>query len=943
MFTKTSMHQAVKLGLAGSAAILFTAQAADLAEEHTAVTTERIQVTGTRILREGAVAPSPVTVISGRDLLETGAMNIGEVLNELPSLAATFSMANSGRSIGTAGLSTLDLRGMGTARTLVLVDGRRHVASSAGSAAVDTNTIPTAWIDSVEIITGGASAVYGADAVTGVVNFRLKKNITGFDVQASKGFAEDNPYENHKVSLSFGSDFAAGRGNFALAAEYAGQDGMNAKDRRQTRTPYMSVPNPAGGLPTRVTVANAGWYDNLTSGNTLIDGTWYTFEHDGSMREQNLGTVYGGLDEPKCGNCDFLDLVEYTELQPTFNRMNLNGRVNYELSGSHQLFAEAKFARTKGDSTAQPAFFDGTNSPIKIQRDNAYLDLALAQLMDEKSLESIELNRFLKDAGRRYEMNRRETSRFVIGLEGELSADWGYEFYAIHGKTKLAQTNYNNLLRSHFAFAVDAVELDNEIVCRDATARAAGCIPISLFGDNSIDPAAVNWINTTSYTSSSIQQDVLNFSANNSALFELPAGLVGFSAGLEYRKEQSEVVPDALSSTGATFFNASQPMQGSFHVREVFAELSMPLLADLPLMDELLFDAAIRFADYSTIGDAVSWKLGLDWSINHELRVRATYSEALRAPNISELFGPQNQNFFNRLQDPCATSEKQSETRIINCAALGIPADFVLGNPGGSVEGLTGGNPDLDAEKSESYTLGLVYQPDWLTGFSITADYWRIDLEDAIQRVSAQNILNRCVDSASGLNEQFCSLIERDPETQRLLKITSLTQNVAAEKASGVDVEFGYDFNLAGGRMNTKLITTYLHERKTFAFQSFPDEYIEYAQTAGYARWQANLMVNYRHGAWSAAWRTRYVEAVNLFPPQDLAIRPMPSDIMQYGGYFVSNASLGYELSSGIQLKFGVDNLFDRKLPGVTTGTTAATGLYNNIGRFYYTSVSYSF
>lgn len=906
---------------------------------------ERIQVTGSRILREGAIAPSPVTVISGRDLVETGAMNIGEVLNELPSLAATSSLANSGRSIGTSGLSVLDLRGMGSARTLVLVDGRRHVASSAGSAAVDTNTIPTAWIDSVEIITGGASAVYGADAVTGVVNFRLKKNITGFDFSATKGVAEDSPYENQKVSASFGSDFAQGAGNFAFAVEYGSQDGINAKDRRKTSTPYMSVPNPAGGLPTTITLPNAGWYDNLTSGNMQIAGKWYTFNPDGTLRDQNMGTVYGN--SLKCSNCDFLDLQEYVELQPNFDRLSLNGRTSYEFTPAHTFFAEAKYVKSKGDRTGQPAYFDGTNSrsqSIMIQRDNPFIDAGLAALMDTNNLSSFRLNRFLDDAGRRYEANTRETSRIVMGLEGELTTDWGYEFYAIHGETKLAQTSYNNLIRSNFAYAVDAIRLDDgSVVCRDETARKFGCMPISLFGENSIDPEAVKWLNTTSYSTSKIKQSVVNFSVNNSALLELPAGMLGFSAGTEFRKEQSEVRPDAFSSTGATFFNALQPMKGSFDVKEAFVEISAPLLADLPFMEELLFDVAVRVADYSTIGDATSWKLGLDWSVNRELRFRATYSEALRAPNISELFGPQNQTFFGNLKDPCALSEKQNQTRIDNCAALGIAADFDLINPGGGVEGLNGGNPDLKAEKSESYTAGFVYQPEFLAGFSVTADYWLIDISNAIQNVSAQNILNRCVDSPNGLNQQFCGLIQRDPATKQLDKIISTTQNVAAQKASGVDVEFGYDFDALGGRFNTKLITTYLHERKSFSFQAFPDEFIENAGSVGDATWQANLMLNYRNGAWSASWKTRFVEAVDLNTPQQLAITPMPNDIMSYGSYFVSNATLGYQFDSGVNLVLGVDNLFDRDLPGVTTGTTASTGLYNNIGRFYYTRVSYSF
>lgn len=914
---------------------------------------ERIQVTGSRILREGAIAPSPVTVISGRDLVETGAMNIGEVLNELPSLAATYSLANAGRSIGTAGLSLLDLRGMGASRTLVLVDGRRHVASSAGTAAVDTNSIPTAWLDSVEIITGGASAVYGADAVTGVVNFKLKKDIQGFDLVASKGYAEDNPYDNHKLSLSFGTDFADGRGNFAAAAEYSGQEGMNATERSSTHTAYMAVANPANtdfrdangvfkhdGIADKITVANAGWYDSSTAGNFALNGDWYIFNPDGSVRLQDLGTIYGNIEH--CSSCEFLNLREYQDLQPGFNRQNLNMKANFDLTDNINLFAEAKYARSKGSSEGQPSFFE-YGSAIAIARDNAFLDSSMAALMDANGLASIRIHRFQKDAGRRFEQNTRTTSRFVVGAQGDISTDWAFETYLTHGETKLEQVNHNNLIRTNFAQSVDAVVDGNgAIVCRDVTARANGCVPTSLFGDNAINQGARDWFNTTSYSHSNIKQTVANASVNNSAVFELPAGFVGFSAGVEYRKEQSESVPDRFAATGATFLNSLQYMRGEFSVKEAFAEVSLPLLADLPLIYDLAFDAAVRYANYSTIGDATSWKTGLDWSLNSELRVRATYSEALRAPNISELFGPQNETFF-RVTDPCATTERQSQTRVNNCAAIGIAADFELNSPAATVGGLNGGNPDLLAEKSDSYTLGLVYQPGFIRGFSLTADYWSIKIDDAISSITAQNILNRCVDSASGPNMQFCDLVQRDPVTQSLQLITSVVQNVAAQSASGIDLELGYDFDVAAGRFNTKLIATWLESRKTFSFQNFPAEYIENAGTAGDANWQANLSVNYRNDAWTAGVKTRYVDAVSLYTEQSLALNPDPSDIMGYGSYFVTDVRIGYDFTSGVRLALGIDNVFNRDLPGVSTGTTAETGLYNNIGRFYYTSVSYAF
>ena len=957
MFRHPLLTQAIKLSLtaaATSAALLSTAA---IAQQTTAAEpVERVQVTGSRIMREGAIAPSPVTSISGTELMETGALNIGEVLNELPALASTYSMANSGNYIGTAGLNLLDLRGMGADRTLVLVDGKRHVSSSAGSASVDTNTIPTAWIESVEIITGGASAVYGADAVTGVVNFKLKKNIEGLEVSATAGKANDNPYNNNKFNFSYGSDYAGGRGNAAFAAEVSGQRVLNAKERSLTRTPYMNVRNSASkdkkdpvtgatihdGIPDRITLPNTGWYDSSVNGNFYLEEgnalNWYTFNKDGSVRLQNTGTTYG--EWGRCSNCDLLDLKEYQDLQPEFKRYNFNAKTNYELNDDHMLSAEVKHVVSKGDSAGQPSFFE-YDTALEMKADNPYIHPTLAALMAKNDLDAVYLHRFNKDAGRRMENNTRITNRAVISLDGNLNDDWSYETYAVYGETKLEQENFNNLIRKNFAQSIDAVKDSNgNIVCRDAAARAAGCVPTSVFGNGAVNPAASAWFNTNSRSTSTIQQEVVNASVANSALFELPAGMVGFAAGTEFRHEQSDSVPDAFAATGATFLNALQEEHGKFNVKEAFAEITAPLVADVFLIQDLTFDAAVRVADYSSIGNATSWKTGLDWTVTDEVRVRSTYSVALRAPNIGELYGPQNQTFFS-VYDPCGKEYNQSALRVQNCKALGIPVNFDPTATASTIEGLSGGNPNLQPEESTSYTVGAVYQPELIENLTFTVDYWSIDIDDAISSVAAQDILNKCVDSPGGINNQFCALIKRDASSRELKLITSITQNVAAQTAEGVDFEIGYDFDAAGGRIKTKLLGTYLDSRKTFSFQDNPSVFEQNAGTEGEAVWQENFTVSYARDAWTASWKTRHLSAVSLYSDQDLVTNPDPVDIMGYGSYFITDISLGYQFENGVNWSVGIDNLFDRNLPGVTTGTGTGSASYDNIGQFFYTTVSY--
>lgn len=366
------VSKAVRLAIAFGAASTAAFSVNSFAEEQEgAEKVERIEVTGSRILREGAIAPSPVTVITGEDLVSTGAMNIGEVLNKLPALATTYSLANSGRFIGTAGISLLDLRGMGSSRTLVLVDGKRHVASAPGTSSVDTNTIPSAWIEKVEIITGGASAVYGADAVTGVVNFILKKDVTGFNATATKGYADNSKYQNEKFTLSYGTDFNEGRGNAAFSVEYNAQDSLNALDNPWTATSYASLPYDvvtgqtrpddqidSEDYPDKFLLPNAGYYlisNQGTVWNPFTGGIMGKFNGDST-----LGDVYTGpiADGSFCASpgCDYINLRQYSEIQPKFDRVNFNFKTNYDVTDELNVYFQAKYSKTEGENVGQPFF-----------------------------------------------------------------------------------------------------------------------------------------------------------------------------------------------------------------------------------------------------------------------------------------------------------------------------------------------------------------------------------------------------------------------------------------------------------------------------------------------------------------------------------------------------------------------------------------------------------
>jgi outer membrane receptor protein involved in Fe transport len=913
---------------------------------------ERIEVTGSRIMREGAISPSPVTVISGADLLNTGAINIGEALNKLPALGNTYSLANSGRYIGTAGLNILDLRNMGTDRTLVLVNGKRHVSSSAGSASVDTNTIPSTWVERVEIITGGASAVYGADAVTGVVNFILKKNVEGLEVSATRGFADGNSYNNEKATFSYGMNFDDGRGNAAFAVEYSSQESLNALDNPWTSLSHISLRNAdqteenkdSLQYPDKIYTPNAGYYGINNAGVYSLNGpAWWTaltntFNPDGSQRTLDIGDNVDGI---KCADCDLFNLAQFTEIQPAFERYNVNFKANYDVSDDMSAYVEAKYVNSQGQSIGQPAFFF-YDTPNNIKRDNAYLNPELANLMDENEVEALVVNRMMTDLGRRIEDNTRETTRFVTGIEGMLTDEWSLDASFVYGKTDIERVNGANMVMANYFNALDAVKNDaGDIVCRSEEAQAEGCVPVNIMGFGAPSQEAIDYINVVSVGTSEITQMVAAATVANSAIYELPAGMVGFAAGVEYRKEKSETIePD---NAEGTFFNALGEDKGEFDVTEVYTEISVPLISDVVGIDDLVLDAAVRYADYSTVGDATSWKLGLDWTVNEELRVRATQSAAIRAPNIGEIFGAPSQTFYN-VDDPCKSDNlndlENSTTRRANCAALGVATDFNSTYDSASIEGLVSGNENLDPEESESTTIGAVYQPSFVDGLVITLDYWAIDLENAISTIDSQDILDRCVDAEGGVDNQYCNLITRQSNSEISL-IQNSVLNVAGQEVTGIDFEIGYDFEALDGKFNTTLLGTYLKERKEFPFQDDLTDFYDYAGTTGEAQWQANLSINYSTDNYYGSFSTRFIDEVNLYTAHELDDNPNPSNLMTFESYLISDITVGYTMDNGLDLKLGVDNVFDRELPFGTRGTGGGSASYDNIGRFAYLTVSY--
>lgn len=689
----------------------------DTSDDEVQTTTNRVVISGSRIARPNLDSPNPVTSVTPEQLLNQGDISLGDALNDLPSLRTTFSQGNSTRFIGTAGLNLLDLRGLGTSRTLVLVNGKRHITALPGDYLVDVNTIPTDLIERVDVVTGGNSAVYGSDAVAGVVNFILRRDFDGLSVRGQAGISERGDRATKFVSATYGKIFGDGRGNVAISGEYAKSDPLYFRDRDEITGAYsgrcqynvvsdsQADEGPFGtdgvtDLEPVCGVRNGFISDGGTIGG-LGNGVYLRFADNGNIFVDTpdnplpfSGNVLGGAGST---------LRNTGQLAAGVERYTANLLASFEISEAFRPFVEAKYVHVEAIQEGQPSFFVGGpqfvgGSPIRC--DNAFLNAqALGVLQSygicsagRTSTQSIPLTRFNIDFGGRGELQDRDTYRIVGGIEGTFNTDWNYEVSLNYGRFESDLRSLNNLVLNDlngnlagFNLAADAVlDANGNPACRintDANPNNddPNCVPINVFGNGAPSPAALAYVNTTGRRDERAEQFVAlaSVAGDLSQLFELPGGPVAFAIGGEYREETAFSAYDALTQSGGTFLNAIQPFTPpKLTVKEAFGEISIPLLADMTFARELTIGAAARVSDYNTAtGTVWAYNVNAIYAPIEDIRFRAAYATSVRAPTQSDLFSPQSQNFAF-IGDPCDRQTgaiNSNPNRAANCAAAGVP------------------------------------------------------------------------------------------------------------------------------------------------------------------------------------------------------------------------------------------------------------------------------
>jgi len=1018
------------------------------------VTDTSIVVTGSRIRRPNLASAVPITSVQATDLAQRGEVSLGDALNDLPSLRSTFSQANSTGSIGTAGLSLLDLRGLGTNRTLTLINGRRMVTAQPGNFNVDVNTIPVDLLDRVDVVTGGNSAVYGSDAVAGVVNFILRKDYDGIKVRVQGGTSTYNDRDNKFASIVAGHNFADGKLNVTGSFEYSNSDAVFFSDR-----PYLGAfTGPSGFYTSEITnapnrnfdgIPNAAFWNNqngtipgITFGNISTGGyvitscpaanatnaaqralvctgqlsptggriqSFYAFMPDGTLARdvpyfdnRSLGGgVFGGLSATG---------LEDAMLLPGLERYVGNLFLNGNISPAFKPFVEATYIRINAtQQSTQPTFIAANLNPV-FSINNPFLTAqarsTLVSILNPGAT-TFTMQRFNNDLGTRAEDHERKTYRVVGGVRGDLlsSGNLSYEASVNYGHTWTYYQTGGNVLIQNFNNATNAVrDTSGNIVCAinadtNPNNNDPNCVPLNVFGFGASSQAARDYV---LYTSSRVQKatqvDAIAFiSGDTTGFFRLPGGPIGFSLGAEHREEKASSIYDPTTAAGLTFLNAFAPFTPPKQkTNEFFGELRLPILADIPFIKELTAEGAARYSHYNTFGGVWAYNAGLTWAPIQSLRLRGGFAKSVRAPTLSDAFASQTQTFANNLTDPCdqpggtnsSNNISANPNRAANCAAAGIPTTITYvdnsgvtttqpwtNQPGSGVVGINRGNPDLVPERGYSMTLGGVFQPEFIPGFALTVDYYRIKVKDVISGLTGQQIINRCYDDPTGINNEFCAAIARQTSTNPLINgvfagqttrdLPNLNRfnfpatgngfinqpfNFAQLIRRGVDFDASYNRRLWGNvRFSGHAIVSLLLQSENFSFLTQPDRSDKIDETFGDPRWGASWNANLDFGKVDLTYSGTYIGRQTILAWETMfthqgrgPTNPDARPIAWYPSQITHSARVNWDVLTKLRLYAGVDNIGNVRPPYDLFGTEAGSP-YSPTGRFFYGGAEFRF
>ncbi len=968
-----------------------TANTAD-ATPDTPTEADAIVVTGSRIVSRNLDSASPLQVVDAAAIRSTGAANLQEVLLQNPVFGTpTVSRTNSNFSTSGAGLATVDLRNLGTARTLVLVDGRRFVSGSPNDQAVDFNSIPTTFIERVEILTGGASSIYGSDAVAGVVNIIYRKNFAGLEANAQYGVSQEGDSISKQLNLTVGANTGDNRGNVMAYVGYSKEGAVFTRDRSRSAIDQFSTGAGVTGDPADFFAVTRPFQSSFAPQGRFFGtggATLGTFDANGQFIRgfSSNGTPTRAADG--------FNRSAFRTIAIPVERFLIATRASYEISPLVNVFLEGTFAKSHTQSVLEPfpvstagtnGIFQGSGGFFPIQQrqldaagnptgaiiNNPFVPaalLALAPDVDGDGLRDISFTRRLSDVDNRGNVADRTTYRIVAGLNGEITQNVRYDAYVNYGRTDDNQTGTGQVNLANFRSALVVTrDAAGNLVCADRQARAQGCVPANVFGANTLSPTAAAFVRADSNRQAFASQIQAGANVSASLFDPFGAGAVGVAVGAEYRKESSAAAFDALQQAGLNGGNAIPNTSGSFNVKEAYIEGRVPLLTN-SFVKSLELRGAFRASKYSTIGTVYSWNYGGEFAPVQGITFRGVKARATRAPNVSELFQGASQTFPTGLQDPCeGITATTSSAVATNCrAATGVNANITAN--GGTftlnqsdrqgVSGFDTGNPLLREEKADTLTLGVVIAPtqiDFLRNASLTIDYGRTKIKGAIVSTPRQFIIDQCYGAG---DPAFCQFITRRPTFEgsnspgSLQFINSGATNSGGVFSSGIDVTAAYNFRLSALRdARINLGITYTRVLKAYTIPTPGSDRDLLKGEVGASKDRFLLTAGFSLDRLEIQYRGNYIGKAYL-DDQFLAAFDLPAydPLGKVSAKFYSDLQVKMKFIPQFEAYVGANNLFNVSppplisgLPGNTTGAETDAGTYDAIGRRVYAGLRVRF
>ena len=922
MARNLNVRNAVKLALAVNAGLIgLSAAPGALAQEESTDELEEITVTGSRIKKKDFTSNAPVATVGVEQIELTGTVNTESLLNTLPQAVPGLDRTSNNPGNGTA---TVNLRGLGANRTLVLINGTRVVPTGSGGS-VDINAIPNALIENIEVLTGGASAVYGSDAVAGVVNFILKDNFEGVAINAGFEQTFEGDAGIYSTDITLGANMADGRGNVTLNFAYTDREELFQGDRDFSFFAQFDdgdgnlYNGGSSGIPATSIFSGA-------LGTFSPDSFGVTFDTNGNIRPFDTSSGPGN---------DFYNYAPVNYIQLPQTRYQATALGHFDLSERVTAYGRSHFTSSyvPQQLAATPIFQSGTQVTLD---GNPFLTALSQQTLSDAFGDGVDtdadgiddtgtmfVRRRMLEVGPRIADSTFTSFQLLGGIRGDISESWSFDGYYQVGNVNGSNTQSGNVDRNRFMQAL-VLDPNDPTQCANPAAGGStvGCAPMNIFGEGNISQAAADFVRTAVSSTFDYNQKILglNFTGNLGSL-ELPGGAIGAAIGFEHIEDDFSFRPSqALASGNIAGFNGSPPVSGGFDVSSVYAELYLPILSGVKGAELLDMELAFRSSDYSTAGSVESYKASASWAPVEAFRIRGGYNRAVRAPSIGELFSPQGENFPSAT-DPCSALGSPDAATTAVCVATGVPAN-VVGTPAinlaaGQVRAITGGNPDLLPEEADTYTVGFVFQPDFVEGLSLSIDYFDIVIDGFVTEFGggASNVLDVCYTDAvsGGAGSPFCNVIQRRGDgTIDFVSLTSA--NVAEQTLKGFDILAGYDMDIWGGDMRINYVATFTQESN---FTAFPGADTD--DCAGYfgqticgeplPEYKHRATANWSNDDWTAMLSWRYVGEVTDDDPSFLNFGE------KIDGFNYFDASATYRFTDNYSLTFGIDNLLDEKPP----------------------------